>query len=429
MVITQQGIIGLVILLASAEFLWDYWLSSRQLKFLLKKNLPSLASPSDHGSFPDSADSYLYSSQKIKLGQLRSLFSYLLFLFWVPCGGLKMFEEFWENTALPEIWSGCCFILSILWVDDLLRVIFSAWRTFGIESRFGFNRTSPMLFLFDQLSHWILSVVLLFPLLLSFLWVKENFLFWWLYCWGIWIATLFLVEWILPVWIIPLFYRLKPLEDKELQSQIDNIFKKNGFPIHQIYIMEGSKRSLHSNAFLTGFGRHRRIILYDTLISQLKKEELIAVLFHELAHYRLGHLWKSRLFAILGGLSLFCILAILDSHKNWISGFHLDQREPASTLAVAIVLFPLLAYPFEPLKNWMLRKAEKESDAFAALKWAAEPLIEALKKIVSTNYLTYDSDPLYSLFYESHPSVFERIRWIEHISVHGGGAQTLSSQH
>ncbi|TFE72072.1 M48 family metallopeptidase [Methylacidiphilum caldifontis] len=429
MLTTQQGIGKLVILLASVELLWDYWLSSRQLKFLFKKNLPSLSSSSDHPSFAASSSPYLYSRQKIKLGQLRSFFSYLLFLFWIPFGGLKSFEDFWKLFPFPPIWSSCFLLISILWIEDILRVLFSAWRTFGIESRFGFNRTTPILFLFDQLGHWILSLCLLLPLFLSFLWLKENFSLWWFYCWGIWILALFLVEWILPVWIIPLFYRLKPFEDKELKSKIENIFQKNGFPIQQIYVMEGSSRSLHSNAFLTGFGRHRRIILYDTLTTQLKKEELIAVLLHELAHFRLGHLWKSRLVTLLGGLALFFFLGIFDSHKNWISAFDLDPNWPASTFALAIILLPIFFYPLEPLKNWMLRKAEKESDAFAALKWDAKPLIEALKKIVSTNYLTYDSDPLYTLFYESHPSVFERIRWIEQISIHHNGPPAISSQH
>ena len=432
MLILGQSFVWSVVLIASAELAWDYWLSSRQLKYLSKKktsqNFPFINNPS-FGSLSSPSDSYLYANQKIKLAQLRSVFFYLLFLFWIPFGGLRMFEEFWKIFPFPKIWSGCCFLISILWLEDTLRTLFSAIRTFGIESRFGFNRTTPILFLFDQVGHWILSLLFLCPLFLLFLWIKESSSLWWLYCWAIWIIVLFLIDWMLPVWIIPLFYRLKPLDDKDLKDKIEKIFKKNGFPIHQIFVMEGSKRSLHSNAFLTGFGKHRRIILYDTLTNQLDREELIAVLFHELAHYRLGHLWKSRLITLLGGLVLFVFLNLLDTHKTWIAAFSLDPNWSPSTFGLAIVLLPILLYPLEPLKNWLLRKAEKESDAFAALKWAAEPLIEALKKIVSTNYLPYDSDPLYSMFYESHPSVFERIRWIEKISIHRGEPPAIPSQH
>ena len=301
-------------------------------------------------------------------------------------------------------------VFGLALVLTLLALPFDLWRTFVIEERNGFNRTTPGLFVRDMLKGAALSVALGTPLLLLIFWfVHASGPFWWFYTWFSWILFTMALVTVFPRWIAPLFNRFTPLEDGALRNRIEALIERCGFHASGLFVMDGSRRSSHGNAYFTGFGVNKRIVFFDTLIERLTPSEIEAVLAHELGHFAKGHI--PRLLAVRFVLA-FVLLAIL----GWLyrePGFYhllgLEHRHIGVALAGFALIVPVFTFPFQPLASLMARRQEFEADAFAAQHASADDLRSALAKLYRDNAATLTPDPLHSLVYDSHPPAALRI--------------------
>jgi STE24 endopeptidase len=301
-------------------------------------------------------------------------------------------------------------VFGLAFLLTLLALPFDAWRTFVIEERYGFNRTTPGLFLRDMLKGAALSVALGTPLLLVIFWfVHAAGPFWWIYTWFAWIFFSLALVTVFPRWIAPLFNRFTPLEEGALRNRIEALMERCGFRASGLFVMDGSRRSGHGNAYFTGFGVNKRIVFFDTLLEKLTPSEIEAVLAHELGHFAKGHI--PRLLAVRFALA-FVLLGIL----GWLyrePGFYnllgLEHRHIGVALAGFALIVPVFTFPFQPLASLMARRHEFEADAFAAQHASADDLRSALAKLYRDNASTLTPDPLHSLVYDSHPPAALRI--------------------
>jgi STE24 endopeptidase len=301
-------------------------------------------------------------------------------------------------------------VFGVLLLGTVAALPFDAWRTFVVEERHGFNRTTPKLFLFDLVKGLLLGAAIGAPLLLGVFWLLQvSGPLWWLYTWLAWILFTLLLVVAFPRWIAPLFNRFTPLEDGDLRRRIERLLGRCGFTAAGLFVMDGSRRSSHGNAYFTGFGRTKRIVFFDTLIERLTPEEIEAVLAHELGHFARGHI--PRMLAVRFALALV-LLAVL----GWLHGepaFHqalgLPQPRIGALLAGFALVVPVFTFPFQPLASLLARRQEFEVDAFAAKHASAADLTSALAKLYRDNASTLTPDPLHSLVYDSHPPAALRI--------------------
>jgi STE24 endopeptidase len=291
-----------------------------------------------------------------------------------------------------------------------LELPVALYRTFVIEARFGFNRMSLALFVADLAKNAALGAVLGLPLLVLVLWLMgrmgED---WWLYVWLAWIGFNVLVLLLYPTLIAPLFNKFSPLEDPALAGRIDALLARCGFTSNGLYVMDGSRRSAHGNAYFTGFGAAKRIVFFDTLLSRLAPAEVEAVLAHELGHYRRHHVWKriALLFALSLGL-LWLLGRLLDA--PWFyAGLNAGAPGDAMGLLLFVLVLPVFTFFLQPLTSLYSRRHEFEADAYAAAHASAAELVRALVKLYQDNAATLTPDPLHSAFYDSHPPAALRI--------------------
>ena len=355
------------------------------------------------------AADYTQAKLRLALWQLAADTALLLVL---TFGGLlAVLGAFWRDV-FPEADQayGLALIASVGLAGFLVDLPFSLHRTFRLEARFGFNKMTPALWLADLARQLLLTVLIGAPLLLLILWLMGAMgTLWWLYVWATWLGFNLLVLLLYPTFIAPLFNKFTPLADPALRTRIETLLRRCGFASSGLFVMDGSKRSAHGNAYFTGFGRAKRIVFFDTLLDKLAPDEVEAVLAHELGHYRLRHVWKS--IAVMAALS-FALL--------WLLGQIIDQpwfyaglnAAPGST-AMALILFslvlPAFTFPFAALLSWLSRRHEFEADAYAARQADASALVAALVKLYRDNAATLTPDPLYSLFHDSHPPASQRI--------------------
>lgn len=294
------------------------------------------------------------------------------------------------------------------------------YRTFVVEERFGFNKLTWPLYLADLVKQGLLAIAIGAPLLLAILWLMNQMgSRWWLYVWLFWMTFNLLALLLYPTLIAPLFNKFAPLDNAELKARIEALLARCGFRSSGLFVMDGSKRSSHGNAYFTGFGAAKRIVFYDTLLERLTPPEIDAVLAHELGHYRHRHVWKR--IAMLGLLSLlfFALLGLLMGEPWFYSG--LGVTPPASltpgSTALALILFflvlPSFTFPLSPLMSQLSRRHEYQADAYAAQQTAANDLISALVKLYRDNAATLTPDPLHSLFHDSHPPAGLRIAYLK----------------
>jgi STE24 endopeptidase len=287
---------------------------------------------------------------------------------------------------------------------------FDAWRTFGIEARYGFNRTTPALFVADLARGGLLAAALGTPLLLLVFWfVEKTGALWWLYTGLAWIAFTLILVTIFPRWIAPLFNRFTPLERGELRSRIEALVERCGFHAEALFVMDGSRRSSHGNAYFTGFGREKRIVFFDTLMERLTPAEIEAVLAHELGHFARGHIPRLLLVRFALALVLLAVLGWLYQQPAFYQAMHLPGPRIGAALAGFALVVPVFVFPFQPLASLIARRQEFEADAFAAAHARAADLVSALAKLYRDNASTLTPDPLHSLVYDSHPPAALRI--------------------
>mgnify|MGYP001820869399 CR=1 FL=1 len=314
----------------------------------------------------------------------------------------------WLAATLGE--HGVLFLLAAFLVNGIVMLPHRAWRVFRVEQRFGFNRTTVRTFVLDHIRGAVLFGLIAGPLFAATLWLmRSGATDWWLWAWAVWSAATLLLTWIGPTWIAPLFNRFEPLTEGPLADRLRALLERSGFAYRGLYVMDGSRRSAHSNAYFAGIGGARRIVLFDTLLAQLSDEEIEAVLAHEIGHYRLGHIRRRLLRGALFALAGFAILGFLNTQGWFQLALGLPRATPQGCLLLALWIAPLILFPLSPFFAWSSRRDEYAADAFAAAKTGPAPMIRALQRIYSANAASLTSDPVYSAFHDSHPTPRLRI--------------------
>ena len=355
-----------------------------------------------------------YTIARNRLGLLESGVDVLLLLALTLGGGLMLIAQIAASQLAHPYAVGLAIFAGLGVVSSLVSTPFDLYRTFVIENRFGFNKMTWQLYLLDMLKGLALSAAIGIPLLLIVFWLMEKMgSLWWLYVWLVWLAFSLAMLAIYPNFIAPLFNKFNPLPDASLKQRIEALLTRCGFASSGLYVMDGSKRSSHGNAYFTGFGKTKRIVFFDTLIERLTPTEIEAVLAHELGHFKRKHIVKR----IVGQFALtFVVLALMGwvIDKPWFYqglGFPLDGATPP--VAVSLVLFflalPVFTFWLTPVGSLISRRHEFEADAYAAEQAGAQDLVSALVKLYRDNASTLTPDPLHSAVYDSHPPASIRI--------------------
>ncbi|HET6527383.1 MAG TPA: M48 family metallopeptidase [Balneolaceae bacterium] len=354
-----------------------------------------------------------YTKVRTRFGILTSTFNLMLLLVFWFAGGFNWLDEIVHNWDLGVIWTGLCYIGILIAGKSILSLPFSIYSTFVIEERFGFNKTTPKTFIFDLLKGLALGILLGGPLLagiLAFFTFIDQYA--WLYAWGAVTAFTLFIQFIAPTWIMPLFNKFEPLEKGDLRRKIREYADKVNFSLKGIYVIDGSKRSSKSNAFFTGFGKTKRVALYDTLIENQTDDELVAVLAHEIGHYKKKHIIKNMGISILQTGVMFLLLSVFLNSPGLYEAFYMDQP----SVYTGLIFFGLLYAPIEMILSIFMqilsRKYEFEADAFASTTFAGEPMVQTLKKLSKDNLSNLTPHPFYVFLNYSHPPVLQRIKAI-----------------
>jgi len=318
----------------------------------------------------------------------------------------------WLATTLGE--HGVLFLLTVFLINGFVMLPRRAWRVFRVEQRFGFNRTTLKTFVLDQIRSATLFALIAGPLFAATLaLMTRGGNHWWIWAWALWTGVTLLLTWIGPNWIAPLFNRFEALPEGPLAERLRALLERTGFDCRGLYVMDGSRRSAHSNAYFTGLGSGRRIVLFDTLLEQLTDDEIEAVLAHEIGHSRLGHVRWRLLRGALLALAGFALLAWLQNQDWFQLGLGLHRPTAQGCLLLALWIAPLALFPLRPIFAWSSRRDEYAADAFAADKTRPAPMIRALHRIYASNAAGLTSDPVYSAFYDSHPTPRLRIAHLQ----------------
>lgn len=351
-----------------------------------------------------------YTVAKVRLGLIEIAVGAVLLILWTLGGGLDTLDRLWRHTDWDSIVVGVLFITSFVLIAGLLELPASVYRTFAIEQRFGFNRTTLGLFVTDLIKNTVLLIVIGVPLAFAALWLMQVAgPTWWLYVWLLWIGFSLLLTWAYPALIAPLFNTFTPLENESTKQRIQALLQRTGFASRGIFVMDGSRRSTHGNAYFTGFGRNKRIVFFDNLLQSLDDEEIEAVLAHELGHFKCHHVVKRLSLSFALSLCGLGILGWLAEQPWFYTGLGASEPSDYMALTLFIMVSPVFAFFFQPVLAWGSRRHEYEADAFAAKHANAKELIDALIKLYEENANTLTSDPLHSAFYDSHPPAASRI--------------------
>jgi STE24 endopeptidase len=355
-----------------------------------------------------------YTVSRTRLSMLEGLFDVAVLLALTLGGGLQWMQSWVNSWGLSSLWHQVTLVALVFLILGALQVPFTLYRQFRLEARFGFNRMTLKLFVSDLLKGLVLGTALGLPLLALILWLMDSAgASWWLWAWVSWAGFNLLVMLIFPTWIAPLFNKFTPLNDASLKERIEALARRCDFAIQGLFVMDGSKRSAHGNAYFTGFGKSRRIVFFDTLLSKLTPEEIEAVLAHELGHFKHRHIVKRLAVSLISSLLLFALLGWLCT-QNWFYqglGVHtLEGNNNGLALLLFFLVVPVFTFPLTPLMSWLSRKDEFEADRFATQQSQGDKLVSALVKLFDDNAATLTPDPLHSAFYDSHPPAAIRIR-------------------
>lgn len=351
-----------------------------------------------------------YTQAKVKTGLAELVVGAVIILAWTLGGGLQFLDNHIRALGLTEIYTGTLFILGVFLISSILDIPMSLYRTFKLEQSFGFNKMTPRLFFIDMLKNSLVALLIGTPLILFVLWIMDNSgAYWWLYVWATWLGFSLFMMWAYPAFIAPLFNKFRPLENVELRTRIEELLTRNGFKSQGIFVMDGSTRSTHGNAYFTGLGANKRIVFFDTLIDELSYDEIEAVLAHELGHFKCNHI-KKRI-TVLGSVFLIGlgILGWLINEAWFFSGLGVAVPSTYMALVLFMIASPAFTFFLQPLFSSISRKHEFEADDFAAGQAQTENLITALVNLYRENANTLTPDPLYSAFHDSHPPAPIRI--------------------
>jgi STE24 endopeptidase len=387
------------------------WLGNRHISFVLghRNQVPnSFNKDISLEAHQKAAD---YTAAKTKLVIAESIVQAALLLTFTLGTGLQWIDYVWRDL-MPEheMLRGALVILSALIISGIIDAPFDYYKTFVIDAHFGFNKMTRGMFIGDMVKQSILGIALGAPILFAALWLMEGAgEYWWLYLWAVWSVFNLLVLAIYPTFIAPLFNKFTPLKDEALKTRIEALLAKCGFKSQGLFVMDGSARSSHGNAYFTGFGNSKRVVFFDTLLERLNADEIEAVLAHELGHFKHKHVIKR--IAMMFSIS-FLGLALLGFLKdqNWFFlGLGVNDMSSYMALILFLLVSPVFLFVLRPIMANYSRKNEFEADAYAAEHSSAKHLEDALVKLYRDNASTLTPDPLHSAFYDSHPPASIRI--------------------
>ena len=355
-----------------------------------------------------------YTLAKARLGLLHLAVETGLLLAFTLGGGLQWLHDALAARLESPLLVGTALLLGLGLISAVAELPLSALGQFRVEARFGFNRQTPAGFVADLVKQALLGLILGGPLLLLVLWLMGVMgEIWWLWVWGVWMAFNLLILAVYPTFIAPLFNKFTPLEDQGLRERIERLLQRAGFHADGIFVMDGSRRSSHGNAYFTGLGKNKRIVFYDTLLKQLTPDQIEAVLAHELGHFKHRHIIKRIVLMFAVSLALLAGLAWLKDAGWFYAGLGVASINDATALALFFLALPVFLFPATPFMSLYSRKHEFEADAFAAKQTEAGHLTSALVRLYRDNAATLTPDPVYSLFYDSHPKAVERIEKLD----------------
>lgn len=387
------------------------WLAQRQIRHVRahREAVPgTFADAIPLAAHQKAAD---YTVAKARIGMLDVLIGAVVLLLLTLGGLIDRLHLLWAQVLeAGGLWHGTAMIASVAVLIAAIDLPLALYRTFVIEARYGFNRMTAKLFVQDLIKHVLLAAVLGIPLLLLVLWLMQQMgELWWLYVWLAWMGFNLLVLLLFPTFIAPLFNRFSRLEDPGLAGRIEALLKRCGFRASGLYVMDGSKRSSHGNAYFTGFGAAKRIVFFDTLLSRLAPPEVEAVLAHELGHYRLHHVWQriALLFAV--SLGFLWLLGRLIGEAWFYAGLGVAHPSTAAALLLFMLTVPVYTFFLQPLSSLYSRRHEFQADQYAAQHADSSELVRALVKLYKDNAATLTPDPVHSAFYDSHPPAAIRI--------------------
>jgi len=393
------------------------WLAARQLRHVARHRdaVPeAFRTTVDLAAHRKAAD---YTVAKIRLGQWQMIVGAVILLGWTLFGGLDLLNSALRNAVAPR-WGGLAYELALVAcvaaVEIVLNLPLDLYSTFGIEAKFGFNRTTWRLWIADAAKALGLALVIGLPLVALVLWIMAaSGPLWWLWAWAAWAVFNLGALVVVPTLIAPLFNRFEPLADASLEARVRALMARAGFAAKGLFVMDGSRRSAHGNAYFTGFGAARRVVFFDTLLARLGPAEVEAVLAHELGHFKLGHIARKIATMFAAALALFAAFGFLASQTWFYTGLGVEPSLAAPNDAVALILLMFVASVFgffiAPIFAGLSRRHEYEADAWAACHADAGALASALLKLHEDNAATLTPDPVYARFYYSHPPAVERL--------------------
>ncbi|MFN3397279.1 MAG: M48 family metallopeptidase [Sulfurimicrobium sp.] len=395
------------------------WLARRQLRHVRAHRDAVPRDFAEHIGLDSHQKAADYTCAKTRLDIVHVILDAMLLLFFTLGGGIQALADFWQGLLGAGLWRGVALIASVLVISGLLELPLGLYRTFVIDARFGFNKMTIGLFLADLFKQALIGAALGVPLLLGMLWLMEQMgAHWWLYVWFAWMSFNLLILLLYPTVIAPIFNKFTPLQDPVLATRIETLLQKCGFKSQGLFVMDGSRRTSHGNAYFSGLGASKRIVFFDTLLSRLDHDEIEAVLAHELGHFKRRHVIKriAAMFALsLAGLWL---LGWLMPQPWFYEGLGVSTRSTATALLLFLLTSPVFTFLLHPLSSLLSRKHEFEADRYAAENASAAQLIHALVKLYNDNAATLTPDPLHSLFYDSHPAASQRVAHLRTLMTH-----------
>jgi STE24 endopeptidase len=397
-----------------AGLLLKFWLASRQIRHIAEHRLK--VPPPFEGSISLQAHQKAadYTIAKARWGLLEIAAGTSVLLVWTLLGGLNTLNQTLLNLLGSGMTQQIALTAAFILLGSLVDLPFSLYQTFVLEQRFGFNKTNLKTWVVDLCKGLLLGVAIGLPLIWGILWIMaETGHLWWLYAWLFLSSFQFFMMWIAPSYIMPLFNDFSPLKDETVKARVSALMERCGFTVKGLFVMDGSKRSAHSNAFFTGFGTSKRIVFFDTLLEQLKPNEMEAVLAHELGHFKHRHVFKRMLSNLVFSLAGFLLLGWLASQAWFYLALGVQPSLTSSNDALALLLFllviPVFTFFSTPLMSIFSRRHEFEADAYAVHQTNGADLASALIKLYHDNASTLTPDALYVKFYYSHPPASERL--------------------
>jgi len=397
-----------------ANLLTKLWLSGRQVRHVAqhRAHVPdAFAHTISLEAHQKAAD---YTLAKSRVGLIDLALDAITLMAWTLLGGLDLLNQVTLNWLGEGMGQQVALVVSFTLIGGLIGLPLSLYQTFGIEQRFGFNNTTPKLWVSDMLKGLLVGMVLGLPILWLVLWLMQaGGALWWLYTWAALVIYQLFVMWIAPNVIMPLFNKFTPLEDATLKARVTALMNRSGFTAKGFFVMDGSRRSAHSNAFFTGLGAAKRVVFFDTLLAQLNGDEMEAVLAHELGHFKHRHILKMMATSFATSLAGLALLGWVSQQVWFYTGLGVLPNLSSNNSALALLLFmlvlPLFTFFVSPLSARRSRKFEFEADAYAVAHSDGQALASALLKLYKDNASTLTPDPWYVAFYYSHPPASQRL--------------------